>query len=209
VPLHTFNKSISTPLPRAFCCSVLCCLVITLSIAKSNADQNGSIELPSMTVYASKNSDDTYTQMSEVAWVDTNDPSIVVQKDGSYSPSSVTDSYSLNVLLLSLGRPKINIDLGYAAGSASMTADGNLTLTKLLESFEYLNEGDILEITPTLEASNQANKQLMQRRLEELSSAMSRSSNVEFKLKPVKVLRQSSVNAASSKMWRIEIRRTR
>jgi hypothetical protein len=196
-------------LPGAFCCSLLCCLLIITPVAKSNADQNGSIELPSMTVYASKNSDDTYTQMSEVAWVDTNDPTIVAQKDGSYSPSSATNSYSLNLLLLSLGRPKINIDLGYAAGSASMTADGKQTVTKLLESFKYLNEGDVLEITPTLEASNQANKQLMERRFEELSRVLSRRSKVEFRFKPVKILRQSSVNAASSKMWRIQIRRTR
>jgi hypothetical protein len=162
-----------------------------------------------MTVYASKNSDNTYTQMSEIAWVDANDPTIVAQKDGSYSPSAVTNSYSVNLLLMSLGRPKINIDLGYAAGSASMTADGTLTVTKLLESTKYLNEGDILEITPTLEASNQGNKQLMQRRLEELSRVLSRSSNAEFKFKPVKILRQSSVNAASSKLWRIQVRRAR
>ncbi|MBL4670957.1 MAG: hypothetical protein JKX81_01755 [Arenicella sp.] len=180
-----------------------------MSIAKSNADQNGSIELPSMTVYASKNSDDTYTQISEIAWVDANDPTIIAQKDGSYSPSSATNSYSLNMLLLSLGGPKINIDLGYAAGSASMTADGTRTVTKLLESLKYLNEGDILEVTPTLEASNQANKRLMQRRLEELSRVLSWISKLEFKIKPVKILRQSNVNAASSKTWRIQIRRAR
>ena len=162
-----------------------------------------------MTVYAFKNSDNTYTQMSEIAWVDSNDPTIIAEKDGSYSPSSVTNSYSLNMLLLSLGRPKINIDLGYAPGSTSMTADGALTATKLLESFKYLNEGDVLEITPTLEASNQANKQLMKRRLEELSRFLSRNLNAEFKFKPVKILKESNVNAASSKTWRIQIRRAR
>jgi len=180
-----------------------------MPIDKLNAGQNGSIELPSMTVSARKNADNTYTQMSEIEWVDVNDRTIVAQIDGSYSPSSMTNSYSLNQLLLSLGRPKINIDLAYAAGSTSMTADGNLTVKKLLESVKYLNEGDILEITPTLEATNQANKQLMQRRLDELSGFLSRSLNVRFIFKPVKVLSQSGVNAASSKMWRIQIRRGR
>jgi hypothetical protein len=180
VPLHTFIKPTIITLRRIFCCSAFYCLLIT----QVNAEDKSSIELPSMTVFAVKNADNTFSEMSEVEWLDSNDLTIVPQNDGSYSPSSTTNSYSLNMLLASLGRPKVNIDFGYAAGSTSMTAEGALTITNLLESFKYLSSGAVLELTPTFEPSNRASKQLMQRRLEELSSTLARRSHVDFRIKP-------------------------
>jgi hypothetical protein len=207
VPLLTSSKFISTPLLRALSCSALYFLATVGSIDDAIADPKGSTELPQMIVFASKNSDNTYTQISEVEWHDGNDVSIVAEKNGSYSPSSTTNSYSLNSLLGSLGRPIVNIDLGYASGSSSMTAEGTLTLKNLLEAFRYLEDGVSLELTPTLAASTGASKVLMQRRLEELLKALSRSSMVNLKIKQVAVQRRADKNHSRSDRWRIQIRR--
>jgi hypothetical protein len=203
VLLHTFNKFIRATLPRIFCYSVF----YVFMVGNANADDNGDINLPAMTVFAIKNADNTFKEISEVEWLDTNDLTIVVQKDGSYSPSSTTNSYSLNMLLASLGRPTVNIDLSYAAGSTSMTAEGALTIKNLIESFKYLGAEATLELTPTFEASNRVSKQLMQRRLEELKSTLARNSQVDFKIRPAKILRLTGVYAASVELWRIQLRR--
>ena len=198
MPTHLLNKTL-----RVF----LYTLLASASLAK--AHQHVSIELPEMTVFATKKADNTYVQTSEVAWLDANDLSIVAESNGTYTATSTTQPYSLMAFLESLGRPRLNIDFGYAADSVSMTAEGNLALNTLLEALEYLRAGQTLEISPTFDGSKRANRVIMQRRLEVLRKTLEISGRVNFKVMPAKVLVRNRAGALQSDVWRVQFRRGR
>ena len=173
----------------------------------SLADEPSVLVLPPMTVFGTKNADDTYTQTSEIAWHDANDPSIIAEGDGSYTARPTTKSYSLKTLLASLGRPRVNIDFTYAANSISMTAAGKLTLSTLLEALAYLDGDVVLEVTPGSSGQASSSNQLMKRRLDALKTIFERKTTLGFKIKSPKSLAGGKTTNDRSTTWRVQLRR--
>ena len=203
MPLHTLSKSIGIVLS-----TTLFLFLFLLPVGLLQADEQESLVLPSMTVFANKKSDNTFTQRSEVAWVDANDPTIVHESDGTYTAKSTTNSYSLKTLLAALGSPTVNVDLNYASNSVSLTADGNRMLGTLVESFDYLSsDGAVVKLTPTLGTSEKASKKIMLRRLEVLVNTLATSTQVKLKVMPAKLLSGGTEKHRLSEAWRIHISR--
>ncbi len=200
MPLHTFNNALVTVLTYVM-------VLFWLPYENVLAEQQSGAVLPPMTVFGIRNSDNTFSQKSEVAWHDDNDPTIVRQTDGSYTAKSTTNPFNLTSLLASLGQPTLNIDLAYAPNSASMTAEGNLMLNTLLESFKYLSEDSSLQLTPTIAGSEQSSRRIMQRRLEVLSKTLAMNAQVDIKLLPAKVVAIKAPKLGGFETWRIQIRR--
>jgi len=214
VPLIALNKILSILLLVVFASFVIAALSIvprveaqTTTNNANSANQKPVIELPPITVFATKGEGDTYTQTSEVAWDASNDLSISPEKDGSYTISSTTNSYNINTLLSSLGKPKVNVDFGYAANSVSMNAAGKSTLSALLDAFNYLDQDVTLEITPTIDPVGKNNAALMKRRLDVLRKVIERSSSIDFKVGSIKTLGNSEKIGKPSQVWRIQVRR--
>jgi hypothetical protein len=162
-------------------------------------------DLPPITVIANKSTNVSTKETAGREWHDNVDPTVVREKDGSYTVSSTTNAYNLKRLLTSLGGPKLNIDLHYASGSVSMTAEGNLTMSVLLESLKYLNEGGTIYLMPTMGSVTQKSKQLMNRRLEVLKNVFERTPEVKLKVMPAKVFRVGEKPLARSDTWRVQI----
>lgn len=200
MPLHTFNNPLVAVL-------IYVLALFWQPFDSVLAEQQSGTVLPSMTVFGIRNSDNTFSQKSEVAWHDGNDPTIFRQTDGSYTAKSTTNPFSLKSLLASLGQPTLNVDLAYAPNSASMTAEGNLMLNTLLESFKYLNDDSSLQLTPTIAGSEQSNRRIMQRRLEVLSETLAMKAQVDIQLMPAKVLTTEAPKFGGFETWRIQIRR--
>jgi len=181
----------------------------------SFADESeAAMVLPSMTVFGIKKADDTYTQVSEVEWHYSNDKSIVKESDGSYTVKTTTNPYSLQKLMVSLGRPVVKIDLRYAKRSSSMTADGDSTFNKLVDALKHLGGGARVELTPTVDGASSGARALMQRRLEELVRSVRAELDVDIIVKPHKVQYSKSKRSSKAKvstfdLWRIRIQQLR
>lgn len=172
-----------------------------------------------MTVFGIKKADETYTQISEVEWHQSDDESVAKESDGSYTVKSTTNSYSLKKLMVSLGRPVVNVDLRYAKHSSSMTADGDLTFNKLIEALGYLDKGARVQLTPIVESSSSSARSLMQRRLVEIQRSLLASLDIDLVVKPSKVRQQkvqkqnthkaTKGKVMGSDLWRIEVQQLR
>ncbi len=213
VPLHTLSKRSRFVSKIVSPCVVLTALMSSSQLVLAN-DSEGETVVPPMTVFGIKKADDTYTQISEIEWHQSNDKSISKESDGSYTVKSTTNSYSLKKLMISLGRPMVNVDLRYAKRSSSMTAEGNLTFKKLVEALGYLDEGARIHLTPIVDGSSSAARVLMQRRLEELLRSIQLELDVNLVVKPHKVRNQnaekpSKINSGTSDLWRIKIQQQR
>jgi len=172
------------------------------------AQEQATIELPPITVFA-KRSNNSVSESSAVAWQNANDSTIIRENDGSYTASSVTNSYSIMAFLASQGRPTLNIDIGYAANSVSMTAEGHLIVNTLVEGLAYFDEGVSLELTPILKNTQQTTKTAMARRLEILRKELERNETLELKIMPPSNRAIGAVKSATqSDIWRIKIRRS-
>ncbi len=202
MPLLTIKKTQKLVLRAA-----LTPLVFIALAPLSKAEDEAALVLPPMTVFGTKNSDNSYTQTSAIAWQDANDLTISVEDDGSYTTKATTKSYSLKTLLVSLGRPRVNIDFAYAANSISMTAAGKMTLSTLLEAFGYLDSDVVLEVTPTFNDRTRGGNQLMQRRLDALRRVLERNTQVSIKVKSPKIVTLDSATDKRSTTWRVQIRR--
>jgi len=159
-----------------------------------------------MTVFATRKPDNTFVQNSEVEWDGSADSSITIEADGSYTAKSTTNPYSLKSLIASLGSPAVNIDISYAVNSISMTADGRSALATLVESLGYLDSGTKIRLTPVWTRESVTLK-LTQRRIEVLSKALTRDTDVDVRVTSSKVLSGAASNARRSDIWRIQIQR--
>lgn len=202
MPLHA--SKISLILTQAV--SVILMLSL-IPICTALAQEQAIVEIPSMTVFGIKKPDNSFTQFSEVEWHPSNDPTIVGEKDGSYTANSTTNSYSLKNLLEALGRPTVNIDLAYARNSVSMTAEGSLMLDTLHHAFRYLDNDITLELTPTVSGSDASSQKMTQRRLEVLLKSVERAANVSIKVLPAKVAKHQQKQPSSLDLWRVRIQR--
>jgi len=213
VPLHTLSKRsklVSKIIPSCVVILALMCL----SQLAFGSDPEAETVVPPMTVFGIKKADDTYTQISEIEWHQSNDKSITKESDGSYTVKSTTNSYSLKKLMISLGRPVVNVDLRYAKRSSSMTAEGRLIFKKLVEAIGYLDDGARIHLTPIVDGSNSAARVLMQRRLDELLRSIQVKLDVNIIVKPHKVRNKnaeqsSKINSGTSDLWRIKIQQQR
>ena len=161
--------------------------------------------LPTVTVIGSKGDGDSITQRSTVEWLESNDPTIVKESDGSYTVGATTDPYSLKSLILASGNPSVNIDLSYAKNSVSMTADGRSALATLLESLRYLGEGSHqIQLTP-LNTPKQADKSITQRRVDSLK-AIIQNRGINLKVASSKILYGVDSKSKQTNNWRIRIR---
>ena len=201
MPLHTLNKKLRRPVGI-----VLCTCFLFMANASSATEESSETVLPSMTVFATKQPDNTFTQTSEVAWDIKNDPTITLEADGEYTAKSTTNSYSLKSLIVSLGRPTINIDIGYALNSVSMTAGGRSTLATLIESLRYLESGATLKLTYA-DALEAASKGVIQRRVDALREVLDRETHVKVNVISGKGLLDVAPTTKHSDVWRIQIRR--
>ena len=204
MPLYTLKLNLSLQVLFIF-------FGFSFSGATSLASESETIVvLPSITVIGIQKSDNTFTQVSEVEWDESNDRSVVKERDGSFTAKSTTNPYNLKSLIVSLGSPLVNLDIRYAKRSSSMTADGRLVFNKLVEALEYLDEGTRLELIPTRDASSKSNDALMQRRLDELLRLISSKNNIGVEVKPSQINRtlpESTVG--TSDLWRIKFRQIR
>ncbi len=213
MPLHTLSKRsriVSQLIPSYL--TVL--LLISFTQQSFGSDSEAGTVVPSMTVFGIKKADDSYTQISEVEWHQSNDESIAKESDGSYTVKSTTNSYSLKKLMGSLGRPLVNIDLRYAKRSSSMTADGDLTFKKLVEALGYLDDGARIHLIPIVDDSSSAARVLMERRLEELLRSIKVELEVNLIVKPYEVRNRNAskpgkVKTGTSDLWRIKIQQQR
>ena len=161
--------------------------------------------LAGITVIASSNADNTFTQRGEVKWQKNDDPTIKKERDGTYTAGDTTNSYSLKSLLVSLGSPAVNIDLSYARNSVSMTADGRAILKTLQESLEHLEEGTTIRLA-LINKPHQIGKDVTKRRAEILRNTLSNNPNIKLKLAPNKRFSGKAPKSASD-LWRIQIQR--
>lgn len=200
--LHTLNRTIRILSPAA--------VFLFTFFAAANmvmAQAEATIELPPITVFAKKQADNSYVQTVAVAWQDANDPTIVRQKDDTYTASSTTNSYSIMAFLASDGRPALNIDIAYATNSVSMTAEGSSIVTTLIEGLAYFDQGVSLELTPFFNNAERASRIAMQRRLEILRKSLERNERVKLKIVPPKNVASGAKAATQSDVWRVQIRR--
>lgn len=213
MPLHTLSKK-----SRFVSRIVSSCLILSAPLLLSHhalgGDSGEATVVPPMTVFGIKKDDDTYTQISEVEWHQSNDKSIAKESDSSYTVRSTTNSYSLKKLMVSLGRPVVNVDLRYAKHSSSMTAEGGLTFKKLIEALGYLDDGARIHLTPMVDSSSSAARVLMQRRLDELLRAIQGELDVDIVVKPYKIRSQgdgklSKIKSGTSDLWRIRVQQQR
>jgi len=183
-------------------------LPTTLFVISSPLRAEDQVErvLPSMTVFATRKSDNTFAQNSEVEWDSSADSSIKIEADGSYTAKSTTNPYSLKSLIASLGSPRVNIDISYAVNSVSMTADGRSALATLIESLSYLDSGTKIRLTPARERES-ATRKLTQRRIDVLSKTLARDTNVDVHVTSSKVLSDATSDTRRSDIWRIQIQR--
>jgi len=183
-------------------------LPTTLFVVSSPLRAEDQVErvLPSMTVFATRKPDNTFVQNSEVEWDGSADSSITIEADGSYTAKSTTNPYSLKSLIASLGSPAVNIDISYAVNSISMTADGRSALATLVESLGYLDSGTKIRLTPVWTRESVTLK-LTQRRIEVLSKALTRDTDVDVRVTSSKVLSGAASNARRPDIWRIQIQR--
>lgn len=213
MPLHTLFKRSRFVSKIISPCLIFLALMSYKQLSFGSDPEAGAV-VPSMTVFGIKKADDTYTQISEVEWHQSNDESIAKESDGSYTVKSTTNSYSLKKLMVSLGRPVVNVDLRYAKRSSSMTAEGDLTFKKLVEALGYLDDGARIHLTPIVDGSSSAARVLMQRRLEELLRSIEVELEVNIIVKPYKVRNQnaeksSKIKAGTSDLWRIRVQQQR
>ena len=202
MPLHTLKLNLSL---SSLFVLVICFITSPLLLA---SESEGSVVLPSITVFGIKKSDDTFVQVSEVEWGEFDDKSVTKENDGSYTARSTTNAYDLKSLIVSLGSPIVNIDISYAKRSSSMTADGRLIFNNLVEALRHLDDGTRLEITPTRDNSN--TKDIMQRRLDELLRLISDRHDIAVVVKP-SLSNQAYQPSSSgrSDLWRIKLRQIR
>lgn len=197
MPLPTLNKAIKVILPLAVF------LFKPLAVIKPVAANDGAIvELPPIVVVA-KRQGDSSTQ----AWQNANDPTIVLENDGSYTANSMTNSYSIMAFLASPGNPRLNIDIGYAENSVAMTAQGNLMVKTLVEGLAYFDEGVSIELLPIIENPTKNGKQMMQRRLDMLRKTIEQNKRISLNIMPSKTVVAGSRRLAQMDLWRIQIRR--
>ncbi len=213
MPLHTLSKR-SKFVSKIISPCVVFTALMPLSQLSFGRDSEAETVVPPMTVFGIKKADDTYTQISEVEWHQSNDESITKESDGSYTVKSTTNSYSLKKLMISLGRPVVNVDLRYAKRSSSMTAEGDLIFKKLVEALGYLDEGASIHLTPIVDGSSSGARVLMQRRLEELLRSIRVELDVNITVKPHKVRHQNTeksrkISSGTSDLWRIKIQQQR
>lgn len=213
MPLHTLSKRFKL-VPKVMAPFVVLSAMVPMSQLALGSDSEVETVVPSMTVFGIKEDDDSYTQISEIEWHQSNDKSITKESDGSYTVKSTTNSYSLKKLMISLGRPVVNVDLKYAKRSSSMTAEGGLFFKKLVEALGYLDDGARVNLTPVVDGSSSAARALMQRRLDELLRSIQAELDVKVTVKPHKVRNQntqksSKIGTATSDLWRIRIQQQR
>lgn len=164
--------------------------------------------LPPMTVFVTRRPDKTVVQRSEVEWHLSNDPTIIIESDGTYTAGDTTKPYSLKSLIESTGSPAVNLNISYAKNSISMTADGRLVLSTLIEALDHLDEGTTIQLTP-INSPVQESKSITQRRVNSLRDILQRSKGINLKIMPSKTLKTTTPKSKQTNYWRIRIRRER
>jgi len=84
-----------------------------------------------------------------------------------------------------------------------MTADGRATLSTLIDTLGYLNQGTVISITP-INSPIQNGRNITQRRLDSLRASLLQQQRVTVKFLPNKAQRSNSTRANE---WRIRVRR--
>lgn len=161
--------------------------------------------LPSVTVFASRNSDNKVVYRSEVEWHLSNDPTITRAQDGTYTAGDTTKPYSLKSLFVSLGSPAVNFNISYAKNSTSMTADGRSVFSTLIEALVLLDEGTTVLLTPN--TSSQSNKTIMQRRVDSLRETLVNSKGINLEVTPSKTLKTTNKKSKRDNYLQILIQR--